>query len=81
MLIGEVFNVIWNDDVDIMFVGGVEVVIINLLLVSFGNVYVLLVRNEDFVVVSWLFDVDCDGFVMSEGVGIVVLELLDNVIS
>lgn len=79
--IGEAFNAIRNDDADIMFAGGAEAAITNLSLASFGNAHALSARNEDPAAASRPFDADRDGFVMSEGAGIVVLESLDNAIS
>lgn len=79
--IGEAFNAIRNDDADIMFAGGAEAAITNLSLASFGNAHALSARNEDPEAASRPFDADRDGFVMSEGAGILVLESLDSAIS
>ncbi|MED5048688.1 beta-ketoacyl-ACP synthase II [Bacillus siamensis] len=79
--IGEAFNAIRNDDADIMFAGGAEAAITNLSLASFGNAHALSARNEDPAAASRPFDADRDGFVMSEGAGILVLESLDSAIS
>lgn len=78
--IGEAFNAIRNDDADIMFAGGAEAAITNLSLASFGNAHALSARNEDPAAASRPFDADRDGFVMSEGAGILVLESLDSAI-
>ncbi|KMO07467.1 MULTISPECIES: beta-ketoacyl-ACP synthase II [Bacillus] len=79
--IGEAFNAIRNDDADIMFAGGAEAAITNLSLASFGNAHALSARNEDPAAASRPFDADRDGFVMSEGAGILVLESLDSAIA
>ncbi|MEW4025426.1 beta-ketoacyl-ACP synthase II [Bacillus sp. YAF8] len=79
--IGEAFNAIRNDDADIMFAGGAEAAITNLSLASFGNAHAISARNEDPAAASRPFDADRDGFVMSEGAGILVLESLDSAIS
>ncbi|AVM09636.1 beta-ketoacyl-ACP synthase II [Bacillus velezensis] len=79
--IGEAFNAIRNDDADIMFAGGAEAAITNLSLASFGNAHALSARNKDPAAASRPFDADRDGFVMSEGAGILVLESLDSAIS
>ncbi|MBZ5519385.1 beta-ketoacyl-ACP synthase II [Bacillus sp. KS1] len=79
--IGEAFNAIRNDDADIMFAGGAEAAITNLSLASFGNAHALSARNADPAAASRPFDADRDGFVMSEGAGILVLESLDSAIS
>lgn len=49
-------------------------------LASFGNAHALSARNEDPAAASRPFDADRDGFVMSEGAGILVLESLDSAI-
>lgn len=78
--IGEAFNAIRNDDADFMIAGGAEAAITNLSLASFGNAQALSARNEDPASASRPFDADRDGFVMSEGAGILVLESLESAI-
>lgn len=74
-VIGDVVCLIKYGLVDVMVVGGVEVVICKIGIVGFNVCKVLLIKCvDDLQVVSCLYDVDCDGFVMGEGVGIVVLE-------
>lgn len=67
------FKVIECGDVDVMIIGGVEVLIIKMLFVGFIVNKVLLL-NLDLEIVCCLFDKDCDGFIIGEGVGIVILE-------
>ncbi|MBS4175092.1 beta-ketoacyl-ACP synthase II [Bacillus sp. FJAT-49736] len=76
--IGEAFNTIRNGDADIIFAGGSEAAITNLSLASFGNAKALSNRNEDPERASRPFDAERDGFVMSEGAGILVLESLEH---
>lgn len=76
--IGEAFNAIRNDDADIMFAGGAEAAISPLSLASFGNARALSTRNEEPELASRPFDEGRDGFVMSEGSGILVLESLEH---
>ncbi|WP_246277249.1 beta-ketoacyl-ACP synthase II [Neobacillus endophyticus] len=76
--IGEAFNTIRNDDADVMIAGGSEAAITNLSLASFGNAKALSTRNEEPTRASRPFDADRDGFVMSEGSGILVLESLEH---
>ncbi|KAB7672619.1 beta-ketoacyl-ACP synthase II [Bacillus sp. B1-b2] len=76
--IGEAFHSIRNDDADIMFAGGAEAAINTLSLASFGNAKALSTRNDDPTLASRPFDSDRDGFVMSEGSGILVLEELEH---
>lgn len=64
-----------------MICGGIEFLVIFLGLVGFFFVKVLFICNDDFIFVSCFFDCDCDGFVMGEGVGILILEELECVFS
>lgn len=79
--IGEAFNTIRNDDADIIFAGGAEAAISPLSLASFGNAKALSTRNEEPERASRPFDEERDGFVMSEGSGILVLESLEHALS
>jgi len=76
--IGEAFNTIRNGDADVMFAGGTEAAITNLSLASFGTAKALSTRNEEPTLASRPFDANRDGFVMSEGAGILVLESLEH---
>ncbi|NTU28312.1 beta-ketoacyl-ACP synthase II [Bacillus tequilensis] len=78
--IGEAFNAIRNDEADIIFAGGAEAAITQLSLASFGNAHALSTKNQDPSRASRPFDAERDGFVMSEGAGILVLESLENAI-
>lgn len=78
--IGEAFNAIRNDEADIIFAGGAEAAVNQISLASFGNAHALSTRNQDPSRASRPFDADRDGFVMSEGAGILVLESLENAI-
>ncbi|KKI90459.1 3-oxoacyl-ACP synthase [Bacillus sp. SA1-12] len=78
--IGEAFNIIRNGEADVIFAGGAEAAITNLSLASFGNATALSMRNEEPTLASRPFDAKRDGFVMSEGAGIVVLESLDHAV-
>ncbi|KMY42745.1 beta-ketoacyl-ACP synthase II [Peribacillus loiseleuriae] len=76
--IGEAFNVIRNGEADVIFAGGSEAAITKLSLASFRNATALSTRNEEPSLASRPFDVNRDGFVMSEGAGILVLESLEH---
>ena len=78
--IGEAFTAIRNDDADVMFAGGAEAAISKLSLASFGNAASLSMRNEEPTKASRPFDANRDGFVMSEGAGILVLESMEHAI-
>ncbi|MFB6468066.1 beta-ketoacyl-ACP synthase II [Cytobacillus sp. Hz8] len=78
--IGEAFHTIRNDDADIMIAGGSEAAVTRISLASFGNVKAISTRNENPTAASRPFDESRDGFVMSEGAGILVLESLEHAI-
>lgn len=77
--IGEAFNTIRNGEADIIFAGGTEAAISKLSLASFGNAKALSVNTEPSSS-SRPFDANRDGFVMSEGAGVLVLESLEHAV-
>lgn len=79
--IGEAFNAIRNDDADIIFAGGAEAAVTQLSLASFGNAKALSANNLEPASASRPFDAKRDGFVMSEGAGILVLEALEHAVN
>jgi len=74
--IGEATRLIRLGLADIVIAGGAEAAVTEISLASFGNAHALSSRNDEPTRASRPFDVDRDGFVMSEGAGIVVLESL-----
>ncbi|KLV26682.1 beta-ketoacyl-[acyl-carrier-protein] synthase II [Niallia circulans] len=78
--IGEAFHTIRNGDADVMFAGGSEAAITNLSLASFGNARALSTKNNEPASASRPFDKNRDGFVMSEGAAILVVEDLEHAI-
>ncbi|KRE07081.1 3-oxoacyl-ACP synthase [Bacillus sp. Root239] len=76
--IGEAFRLIRFGEVDAVFAGGTEAAITDLSVASFGNATALSTRNDDPTQASRPFDEDRDGFVMSEGAGILILESLSH---
>lgn len=76
--IGEAFNSIRNGHADIIFSGGAEAAITPLSLASFSNAKALSTNNDAPHLASRPFDKQRDGFVMSEGAGILVLESLEH---
>ncbi len=76
--IGEAFRLIRSGEVDVVFAGGTEAAITDLSIASFGNATALSTRNDDPSKASRPFDEDRDGFVMSEGAGILILESLSH---
>lgn len=78
--IGEAFRTIRTGDADVIFAGGAEAAVSRLALASFANATALSTRNEEPSIASRPFDQNRDGFVMSEGAGILVLESLEHAI-
>jgi 3-oxoacyl-[acyl-carrier-protein] synthase II len=72
--LGEAFGVIREGRADVMLSGGTEAVITELSIAGFNAVRALSTRNEEPERASRPFDLHRDGFVISEGAGILVLE-------
>lgn len=72
--IGDAFRLIQHDMADVMITGGSEAAITPMGLSGFARMAALSTRNDDPQTASRPFDRDRDGFVLSEGAGIVVLE-------
>ncbi len=72
--IGEAFSNIIADKSDIVITGGSEAAVTTIGLASFCAARSLSTRNEDPTAASRPFDRDRDGFVLSEGAGVLVLE-------
>lgn len=76
--IGEAFRLIRSGEADVIFAGGTESAITDLSIASFGNATALSTRNDSPTKASRPFDGNRDGFVMSEGAGILILESLSH---
>jgi len=72
--IGESMRMIQYGDADVMIAGGAEASVAMLGIGGFAALRATSRRNDDPQGASCPFDLDRDGFVMSEGAGIVVLE-------
>jgi len=72
--IGEAFYQILTDRSDVMITGGSEAALTPIGLASFCSLKSLSTRNDSPQTASRPFDKDRDGFVLSEGAGIVLLE-------
>ncbi|HPM81863.1 MAG TPA: beta-ketoacyl-ACP synthase II [Candidatus Anammoximicrobium sp.] len=76
--IGDAFKTIQYDEADVMITGGTEAAVTPMGLSGFQNMKALSMRNEDPPRASRPFDAERDGFVLSEGAGLVVLEELEH---
>ena len=72
--IGDAFKLIQRGDADVMIAGGAEAIIMPLTIAGFCAVKAMSTRNDEPERASRPFDAERDGFVCSEGAGIVVLE-------
>jgi len=72
--IGEAGRIIEYGDADVMIAGGAEMATTPSGLGGFCSARALSTRNDDPKTASRPFDLDRDGFVMSDGAGVVVLE-------
>ena len=72
--IGEAFYNILTDRSDVMITGGSEAALTPVGLASFCSLKSLSTRNEAPQIASRPFDKDRDGFVLSEGAGVLVIE-------
>ncbi|MFA6100541.1 MAG: beta-ketoacyl-ACP synthase II [Victivallaceae bacterium] len=76
--IGEAFWMVKRNDADIMIAGGTEASIVKLGFAGFCSMKAMSQRNDDPMHASRPFDADRDGFVMSEGAGVMILEELEH---
>jgi len=79
--VGEAMKTIQRGAADIMVCGGSEAVITPVTVAGFNAARALSTNNDDPPRASRPFDKDRDGFVMSEGAGILVLESLESATS
>ena len=76
--IGEAFHTILRGAADVMIAGGTEATITPLAISSFGNMRALSPQADAPAKASRPFDRERDGFVMSEGAAVLVLEELQH---
>ena len=75
---GEAFELLRRGDADVMLAGGSEAAILPITLSAFDVMGALSQRSDDPQAACRPFDSDRDGFVMSEGSAILVLETLEH---
>ena len=76
--IGDALKAIQYGDADVMITGGTEAAITPMGISGFANMRALSERNDEPTRASRPFDAERDGFVLSEGAGILVLEELEH---
>ncbi|MGP1271790.1 MAG: beta-ketoacyl-ACP synthase II [Phycisphaerales bacterium] len=76
--IADAMNMIRRGDADVMITGGAEAACTPLCVGSFMTMRALSTRNDEPTRASRPFDADRDGFVLSEGASIMVLESLEH---
>lgn len=79
--VGYAFEMIRNNRADIVVAGGTEAAIHALPMAGFANMKALSTRNDQPQRASRPYDRDRDGFVLGEGCGVLVLELLDHALA
>ncbi len=75
---GEAYEIVKRGTADIMFAGGSDSTLCEIIYAGFGNMKALSTRNDDPAGASRPFDKGRDGFVMSEGAAVLVLEELEH---
>lgn len=78
--IGDAYRAIQYGDADIILAGGAEATICDVGLGAFASARTLSRRNDEPTKASRPYDKDRDGFVMSEGAGVLVLEDYDHAV-
>ena len=76
--IGEAYQMILREDAEMMLTGGSEAALTQMGLASFCSLKGLSTRNDEPSRASRPWDKDRDGFILSEGAGVVVLEELEH---
>lgn len=79
--IGEAIEIIRDDRADVMFAGGSDAPITKLGVGGFNAMGALSTRNDDPPRASRPFDLDRDGFVLSEGGAVLVLEEYEHAVA
>jgi 3-oxoacyl-[acyl-carrier-protein] synthase II len=79
--IGESFRMIKRGEIDIMLAGGVETPLTPMIFSAFSLIRALSTRNDDPSTASRPFDKGRNGFVMSEGAAMLVLESYEHAVN
>jgi 3-oxoacyl-[acyl-carrier-protein] synthase II len=76
--IGEAFKILQRGAADVILAGGAETPIVPIAMAGFCSMKAMSTSNEEPQRASRPFDKNRDGFVISEGAGVLVLETLDH---
>lgn len=79
--IGDAMRLIQYDQADVMVTGGSEAALTPMGLSGFARMNALSKRNDDPERACRPFDTDRDGFILSEGAGVVILEELEHALA
>lgn len=79
--IGDAFELIKRGAADACVCGGSEACVTPIAVAGFSSMRALSTRNDDPQKASRPFDAKRDGFVIGEGAGIIILELLENALA
>ena len=74
----DTLKLIQNGSIDVALTGGTEAAMTRMGMAAFQNIKALSTRNDDPATASRPFDADRDGFVFSEGAGVLVFEELEH---
>ena len=78
--LGQAFEAIRRDEVDVVFAGGAEAAVCPIGVAGFNACQALSRRNDDPQKASRPFDAERDGFVLGEGAAVLVLESMDHAV-
>ncbi len=79
--VGDAFRIIANDEADVAFAGGSEAPITPISVSGFAACRALSMRNDEPQQASRPFDTGRDGFVMSEGASVLILEEMNHALA
>lgn len=79
--LGEAYQVIRRGEARLIFAGGAEAPLVPVAIAAFANMKALSASKREPAQVSRPFDRNRDGFVISEGAGILVLEALESALA
>ena len=79
--IGAAFRAVQHGDADVMLAGGSEAAVTPMAIGGFASMGALSSRNDSPATASRPFDATRDGFVLGEGAGVIVVELLEHALA